>query len=311
MPALKWHFFRLLPFDKKLCEGQQITAASTAQLKKKLLPRLKKSFEFEEKLLKSRTDDFPEYDFGALPEVRSANVSVSGTRLNGAQAVLIKTPVFTALLDPEKGGRIQSFKVRGKEILAASSNSGMGLPGCWMPFRRIIPRKVQLVSVTPVKEGVAVELRHPADSKTAFDWKILYTFTAKGFRETFTVVNPGKKPFKFMGRFHHMLKEPARDNAVSLLMGNKKVKLALECTVARTAPANEYADAPFNVRNFWQGADQVTFPKSGVRFKAAGLYGHYFWNSPGAAAASFEPTFQPVTVAPGKSASITQEWQVL
>lgn len=311
VPALTWHFFRLLPFDKKLCDGRQITASSTAQLKKKLLPRLKKSFEFEEKLLKTRTDDFPEYDFGALPEIRSANVSVSGTRLNGAQAVLIKTPAFTAVLDPEKGGRLQSFKVRGKEILAASSESGMGLPGCWMPFRRIIPRKVQLVSITPVKEGVTVELHHPADSKTAFDWKILYTFTAKGFRETFTVVNPGKKSFRFMGRFHHMLKEPARDSAVSLLMGNKKVKLTLESTVARTAPANEYADAVFNVKNFWQGADQVTFPQSGVKFKAHNLYGHYFWNSPGATAASFEPTFQPVTVEPGKSASITQEWQVL
>ena len=311
IPALTWKFFRLLPFDRKLCTGEQMTAASVSQLKAKLLPGLKKSFEFEENLLKSRTDDFPDYDFGALPEIRSANVSVSGTRLNGAQAVLIKTPAFTAVLDPEKGGRLQSFKVKGKEILAASAESGMGLPGCWMPFRKIIPRKVHLVSITPVKEGVTVELHHPADSKTAFEWKIVYIFNAKGFRETFTVVNTGKKSFRFMGRFHHMLKEPSRSNPVSFIMGGKKVKLPLESSVARTGAANEYTDAPFNVRNFWQGADQITFPGSGVTFKARGLYGHYFWNSPGAVSASFEPTFQPVTVEPGKAASITQEWQVL
>ena len=310
VPALSWRFFRLLPYDKKLLTGKAITPAQVAQLKKKLLPSLKKSYEFEEKLLSARTDEFPEYDFGALPEIRSANVSVTGTRLNGSQAVSIKTPFYTAILDPAKGGRLYSFKVKGKEIVAPTTDSGLGLPGCWMPIRRIIPRQMHLVAITPGKNSVVVKLRHPADTKTSFAWEVIYTFSEKGFKESFTVTNTAKAPIKVMARFHNMLKEPSRTNPVSLLMGTRKIKLPLECSVARVAPANEAADKVFNVKNYWQGSDGVIFPQSGVTYKAEGLYGYYFWNSPGASAASFEPTFKPVSVAPGKSTAVTQEWLI-
>lgn len=311
IPALTWRFFRLLPYDKKLNTGKNITAADVTQLKKKLLPALKKAYAFEEKLLSSRTDDFPEYDFGALPEIRSANVSVSGTRLNGAQAVSIKAPAYTAILDPAKGGRLSSFVVKGKEIVAPSTVTGLGMPACWMPIRQIIPRQMHLAAISPVKEGVKVELRHPADNKTMFSWQVTYIFTASGFRESFTVINTTKAPMKVLSRFHNMLKEPSRTNPVSFVMDGKKVKLPLDCSVARIAPADEAADKPFNVVNYWKGGSTVAFPQSGVVFKAEGLYGHYFWNSPGATAASFEPTFKPVTAAPGKSVTVTQEWSIL
>ena len=310
LPPLSWRFFRLLPFDKKLLTGRQITRTQITQLKEKLLPALKKAYAFEEKLLSSRSDDFPEYDFGALPEVRSANVSATGTRLNGAQAVSIKTPLYTALLDPAKGGRLYSFKVRGKEILSPTSESGLGLPACWLPFRRTIPRQMHLAAVTPEKNGVRVELRHPADTKTPFSWQVTWHFSAAGIRETFTITNTAKTAVKVMARFHNMLSEPSRNNAVSFIMGGRKVKLPLECSLARIAPADDSADKLFNVSNYWQGAETVLFPRSGVDFKASGLYACYFWNSPGAAAGSFEPTFTPVTVGPGKSVTVAQEWSV-
>ena len=227
---------------------------------------MKKSFAFEEKLLSARTDDFPEYDFGAMPEVRSGNVVVSGSRLNGAQAVLVKAPAYTAMVDPEKGGRLYSFKVNGKEIAAPSAESGVGLPGCWSPIRRIIPRKMHLSAISPEKNGVTVTLRHPADSKTPFEWQIVYTFTEKGIKESFTVINTGKTAMKVVPRFHNMLREPARSNPVSFIMKDKKVKLPLEKSLARIAEADGSIDPLFNVKNIWQGKSDVVFPNSGVRF---------------------------------------------
>ena len=66
----------------------------------------------------------------------------------------------------------------------------------------------------------------------------------------------------------------------------------------------------FNVKNIWQGGSNIEFPRSGVKFSAKGLYGFYFWNSPGAASASFEPTFLPLTLEPGKKSTVTQEWNI-
>ena len=310
LPALSWSFFRVLPFDRKLMEGEQITVSSVEQLKKKLLPRIRRSFAFEEKLLSTRTDDFPDYDFGAMPEVRSANVTVSGIRLNGAQAVLVKAPHYTAVVDPEKGGRVQSLKIRGKEVVSAGIGSGLGLPGCWAPIRRIIPRKLHLCAITPEKDGVSVKMQHPADSKTIFAWEVVLKFTAKGIAQSFTVINTTQKPMRVIARFHNMLKEPSRENPVSLLMGSKKVKLPLENSVARIAPADSTVEKLFNVNNIWSGSGKIEFPKSGLKYSADKLYGVYFWNSPGAASASFEPTFQPVTLQPGKKSTVTQNWEI-
>ena len=310
LPALSWSFFRVLPFDKNLMNGVEMTAAKVDELKKKLLPRLQKSFEFEEKLLRSRTDDFPEYDFGAMPEIRSGNVVVSGTRLNGAQAALVKTPSYTAILDPEKGGRLQSLKINGKEILAAGSESGLGLPGCWAPVRRTIPRKMHLYAIQQEKECVSVKLRHPADSKTPFAWEIVWSFSDKGIKQSFTLENTAQKAVKVVQRFHNMLNEPGRENPVSFIMGGAKKKLPLENSVARVAAKDESVENLFNVKNIWQGGSNIEFPRSGVKFSAKGLYGFYFWNSPGAASASFEPTFLPLTLEPGKKSTVTQEWNI-
>ena len=169
---------------------------------------------------------------------------------------------------------------------------------------------MHLSAITPVKEGVLVELRHPADNKTSFNWQVKYLFTSAGFTETFTITNTTQASMKVMARFHNMLKEPSRTNPVSFIMGGKKCKLPLECSLARIASADDSVDSLFNVLNYWKGAESVSFPQSGVDFKAQGLYGFYFWNSPGADSASFEPTFKPVTVEPGKSVSFSQEWRV-
>ena len=311
IPALSWRFFRVLPYDKKLEKGKAVTASQIEELKKKLLPGVKKSFAFEEKLLSARTDDFPEYDFGAMPEIRSGNVAVSGIRLKGAQAVLVKAPAYTAVVDPEKGGRLCSFKVNGKEIAAPTADSGVGRPGCWAPIRRIIPRKMHLSAISPEKAGVRVTLRHPADSKTPFEWLVEYSFTVKGVKESFTVVNRGKKAMKVVPRFHNMLLEPARSNPVSFIMDGKKVKLPLECSLARIAAPDESCEKLFNVTNIWQGDNEVIFPRSKVRFSAVGLYGIYFWNSPGASAGSFEPTFKASVLQPGEKVTVSQSWELV
>ena len=73
--------------------------------------------------------DDPVNDYAAIGEVASADLKAAAEKY----FLKVEAPSYTALIDPVHGGRLNSWKAAGMEMVQPSVAMGLAVPGCWQP----------------------------------------------------------------------------------------------------------------------------------------------------------------------------------
>jgi hypothetical protein len=310
---LHWGFFLVEPFDK----GKKytfITAQTVAELKKRLLPRIRSAYEEENKLLsQSGAVQLASFDFGASPEIRSGELLCRQVKGDTKGKIEVISSSYRIEIDPVNNGRISSWKINGIEIVPVNQDFGFGLVGCWMPHRRHLRGPFTVTDIKTSGSKLQVDLTMLPSRRNAFEVRSRYLFDTAGFHQEVSVFNRGKMPTDLMIRFHTFSSMIAGG---TITAGKNPVPVLPQVVFFRNGRAIPNAELPMRAeKSFAFPVDRCVVTKKNIPFKLVfkgeNLYGVLMWSNPGQTVASFEPSFAPVLrVLPGKAVKAAQSWHI-
>lgn len=304
---LEWEYFLIEPLQNKKYAGSPFETEKELRL-------LKKDIELkiagENRLLKQMEKFFKiaDYSFDETPEITASSVKLVQTRRDGRQALLISTPLYKAVLTPAESGQVRSLIIDGKEVVWQEGKSGsFGKPGFWRPKAMLIENTpFRILDIKAEKDHVKVILERPRT--LGFDLEIVWKFYSDHLEESFTVRNAGRRSENTILRFHHMPMLLANHTGAYFTIGNEKFSIFEKDRFFVQKPGVLGKKA-----NIKGGDTTFVSPKFGFKLIHRPLdpmQGYYFWNNPGAVTGTFEPVFSGTTVAPGKTHTIRQRWDI-
>ena len=304
---LNWEYFLIEKRENKSYPGTLMEVEKEmALLKGDILEK----YAGEEKLLKEMEKLFKitDYGFGETPEITASQVKLTETSLAGKQALLIRTPVYQAVLAPAQSGQIKSLIVDKKELVLQDNPSGsFGKPGFWRPKARLIENTpFRIFNIKAEKDHVKVIMERP--QTMGFDLQIVWKFYEKSMEESFTVRNATKLKQETILRFHHMPMHLANGTKAQFQIGAEKFTPFEKDRffICRPGVLGKAANI--------KGGDTV-FTSAAMSSKLIHhpfdpMEGYYFWNNPGAVTGTFEPVFSGKKLAPGEKLTIRQLWKI-
>ena len=307
LPPLSWEYFLIEKREKKSYPGTPWNIEKKMALLKN---DIQLKFADENRRLKEmeRLFRITDYNFGETPEITAASVKVSETKWKNQQALMVKTPLYQALLAPADSGQIKSLAVGEKElVLQNNPSASFGKPGFWRPRARLVDNTpFRIFSIKAEKDHVTVVLERPRTM--GFDLQIVWEFYEKSIKESFTVRNAGGRSEETVLRFHHMPMHLANHTGAHFSIGAQKFDIigkdrTLICTPGVLGKSAHIKGGDTVFVSPAMGFDLIHHPLDTVQ-------GYYLWNHPGTVTGSFEPIFKGRKLTPGETLTIRQFWKI-
>lgn len=307
IPALTWEFFLLEPWEQGKKYGTEHTDEDIQKHYNALLPRLTAllSKEDSELALRRQESSIVEFNFDETPEIQGGQVVVRELRRDGKQAIAVKAPAYSAVMEPSQGGQLGSLILAGEEIAAP----WIGRIGFLKDRKFICDTHLQVKNIRSQVDGVVVELQR--SNVSGLDITLAWTFCDSGITEQAEVVNNQQHSLKLIPRFHNMLRYMTVGE--SFAVGNRTIPVTPENRLFVTQDDHEKLAAVLKGDVEKLAIQSVDFSssrlKSRLRYITGNpLYGIYQWCNPGATVGSFEPLFVPVELSPGSKTVFAQQF---
>ena len=312
--ALRWNLLTIIPGNK--VKGEVISQKSMTEMMKKRLPAITKAMEWEKayakKMLDEAAADNPVNDFKAVYELNNSNVALKAVNVNGKDYLQLTAPDYVALLNPAAGARIDSLKIKGKEVV---HSLGFGAVGFWSPKKVTfnVEKGFKITGMEKSGKGIKVELTRTMSSReksTLAGLRIVksFLFTADGVSVTSALTNTVTTPMTFAFRYHN-IPQHLGNNQGKAFFGKTTFQREQALKIARFGKADGEIDKLFKVQQFISAPvrdirlSNAGFPDLKVTLAGSAPYGVIFWD--GGTFSTMEPVFNTTTLEPGTSAEFT------
>ncbi len=231
--ALRWAFYLIEPVKKNADYGMALTQEIMEKELKRRHPAISEAYATESKTAEEWEKLFakgldmereatagPSFEFGVLPNVSAANVTVSPFGQGNTASLKVRTPQYQLKLNPAQGGIITEWiSDTGVRLDTEKEGFGIGMDTVLAPYRNRFEFKSQmrLVDVSPKKEGVRIVLERKlsnSDNRNlhgiVITKKIL--FHEQGFEMETALYNPTSKPISFTYRLHNFAPINRKEN---------------------------------------------------------------------------------------------------
>lgn len=202
--ALRWQFIRissrkkenLTPFTQKQMNG----------LLRKRIPAIRKAAQAEARLHAQR-QAAQSVDLKGVRSVTVKDVSAAP----GKESILIKTPVFEAVVDLKQGGRITELKSRGEQLSVKNGKGWFAVPGIWYPRKStfMLNSVVEVRKLKAAGGGIRLQLYRkltPQDQQhfAGAGLVMQYDFFPGKIDFTGRIINETHDALEYAFRFHSM-----------------------------------------------------------------------------------------------------------
>jgi hypothetical protein len=203
--ALRWQFISIS--RRKKANLIPFSQTQMKELFQKRLPGIRKKYQFEEKLHRSRKAA-GEVDLSGVKSVSSKGITAQpeGNR------IIVRSGTYKVVADLKQGGRITDLQLRNEELVRSSQGKGwFAVAGVWYPRKStfMLVNPVELRTLKAVEKGIRLELYRkltPADQVdlAGAGMVIRYDFTPAGIDISGKIINETHDALEYAFRFHAM-----------------------------------------------------------------------------------------------------------
>ena len=225
------------------------------ELMQKRLPKIRKTFEKEQKLQSEKF--IVSNDYSKLKPLSAQKMTIKAVKVAGKDFLQLNTPEYSLEIHPEQGGAIRNWKTKSGEALSSPGNTlGLGNDSFMEPMIRSWNTPWQIAGIRSDLEGItlALKFRIPQAVDPAFgglEFIKTYQFLPYGIRIRLEVRNSHTKNIAFVYRSHNQNAYLSTKNNRSGTMktGTVELKRNSKNQIIRVSKTKQWTERHYAVKN--------------------------------------------------------------